>query len=268
MIAAEFTDDIGKEIVTQLKRGVKENKYCSAHVLRDGKRWYFDSVGCYWFTSEVLISDAPPHPDHFGIFHGGWVPSGERFGPGYPVDYSRPEVLYWLEALLDKSGMFAPVLPFLWHTEPTQIIEDCGFVFKDVLNPACNAGLLWTFMQATRLMFENCRRMEKFMYVREHYPELALLLTLTLQPYSNLDGVWCPTAVAHGEPLGNQGWRRSGFILNKTLTPSDIHSPNGSSRCFGGPFLDGYALRPPSRPLPEWIELFKKAAQDGRMVTI
>lgn len=271
MIATEFADEIGEKIVAELKKGKAEKspsrRYCSSQVLLKLKQWRFEDIGCYAYTADTLRDQ---HPDHFGIFHGGWLPLGERLGVVYPVDYERPEVLWWLDALLDPKGMFAPVLPFLWHTEPKEIIADCGFVFKDVLNPACNAGLLWTFMQATRLMFENRGRMDKFVYLREHHPELALLLTLTLQPHKTTEpeNLWMPTVVAHGEPLGTQGWKRAGYVISRKLTPHTIHQPAGSARCYGGYFSLDYSVSNARFPLKEWINHFEKAAKNDRLVEI
>lgn len=263
MIATEFTDDTGEKIVAELQKGKEgTRKYCSSHVVLHPKKWIFEDVGCYAYTSIALRNS---HPDHFGIFHGGWRPIGESVQL-YPVGYSRPEVLWWLEALLDPKGMFEKVLPFLWHTEPKEIISDCGFVFKDVLNPVCNAGLLWTFMQATRLMFENRSRMDRFVYLREHHPKLALLLTLTLQPRGDPSGEWSPTVVAHGEPLGTQGWKRAGYVLSGKLTPRTAHQPAGSARCYGGHFPLDYSVSNLRFPLGKWIELFEKAAKDGGLV--
>ena len=268
MIAATFTDEVGEGIAALMRKQDKATR-CAGSVLLDRpetKGWSFEGEFCYAPVSSHLMYKKK-HPDHFGIFYGGYVPIGEGTGVNWPCDWERPEAKEWLEAILDPEGIFKGVLPYLWKTAPDDILRDHGFVYKNVLDKNCNAGLLWTFMQASRLMFENRGRMKSFIAARKELPlRVATVVALTLQEFS--EGLWGNVMVVHGEPFGTQGFRKAGYALAGKLTPVSRHSPGRSADCFGGATPIDYRLETQRKSLREWVTLFEKAAQDGKHVEV
>lgn len=262
MTKTSFTEKIGGEIIALL-RG-HQYSGIAVSVTKEGKKFTVHNDPCYAPLTRRMTA-AP-----FGVFYGGHVPeqtNRSSFTNGWKYGYG-PEALVWLEHLLDPKGIFAPVLPHLYRTKPEEILEDRGFVFTDPNGP--NKGLLWTFIQATRLMLENSSRMPSLLYAREKYPaNMATVIALTVRPHGKApEGGWCPVVSAHGEPLGTQGWKRVGFALAGKLTPRDYHSTISSAQCFGGDITLDYNNPSRTLPLEQWVEKFTEAAKNGTVVTV
>lgn len=204
--------------------------------------------------------------DFFGLHYGGWT-KDKPMVHGY-----GPEALLWLGALLNPEGPFKGVLPYLYHTDPAEVLEDKGFVFKGLtpimvdkkITPTLDRGLLWCFAQATRLMFENTKRMERFQYASTvTHPNTALLVTLSLMPVNGLTGNWTMVIPAHGEPLSSEGYKRAHRFLNCDPVPTTTIGPGGSANCFGNVFID-YRSQHPRQSLPEWITRFENERTNPR----
>jgi hypothetical protein len=273
MIKSELTDDTAETIIKLLKEqyATKSSTICAA-VLWSGKNWSRDTYACYRYVTEELVGrgNTPPetikHPDHFGIVFQGWNGLDRSCAQGI----EKKEVSIWLDHLLDPTGPFKEILPHLYHKTTKEILQDKGFVIKDALS--CNAGLLWTFLQATRLMYENPHRMPWFLHGVERLGgdmPMALFCAFALKPLTanfngqtkKLDENWTVCNHSHGEPLGSYAYQLAFQFLNGVLSPNDRHCTSSSHSCFGTCTVppNFYSLiKNMVKPFDEWVIEFNK----------
>lgn len=77
--------------------------------------------------------------------------------------YYNKESLTWLEMLLDPSGPFKTLLPFLAENQPEQVQARQCFIFPDV--SVIPARLTWCFAIASRLGFANARVLWRYLHM-------------------------------------------------------------------------------------------------------
>jgi hypothetical protein len=262
MKKSTLTDDTAAEIIKLMQEQYASKSREIAAAVLWNKKWFRSTYACYRYVHELLVdcerNESKPikgHPDHFGIVFQGW--SGSVMTQGI----EKIEVSVWLDHLLDPNGPFREILPHLYHTTTKEILEDKGFVIKDALS--CNAGLLWTFLQATRLMYENFRRMAPFMYgvkeLRDDMP-MALFCAFALKPCDTDFKLWATGNCAHGEPMGHYAYVFAHEFLNGKLTKCDEHTTSRSFRCFGDHLSPPYSYRNHSicKPFAEWVKKFNE----------
>lgn len=243
-----LTTDIGKQFVDKLQKIYKLNSHSVGYSV--DCRLVGHPESCYAPTANRV---AEADKDYFGLLYQGWSGKMNQQGVG-------PEAKLWLEYLLNPKGAFQGILPYLFHSTPKGVLEDKGFVFRNLRHPKkpVNMGLLWTFAQATRLMYENPKRMERFLHCVELLPDkdMALLCTLSVGPRDKMDGLWSPCVGAHGEPLGsyNGGFRLAGSFLAHKLQKNNNCATGRSFTCFSA--SDEITGTP--RLLPSWVELYEK----------
>jgi hypothetical protein len=172
----------------------------------------------------------------------------------------------YMTYLLNKDGPFRHLFPYMHHHKPRQVLKDRGIIFKNLLDKELNAGLLWTFIQATRFMYEHPEHMKRFLYLAKklrHEKVLALFASIAIQPTTaNLDGNWALNVPGHCSPLGSYGISRAKGFLTGKLIKLDSHCTTGSANCFGGTNSNpnGWQDRSTVKPLDTWLNQFRKAA--------
>lgn len=257
-----FTNDIGDAIVTKLQEGfAKKQTKVGYSVMGD------PLVGAGEYCYAPVAAKLQMGHDYFGILYQGW--SGKICVQEY-----NAEARLWLEYLLNPEGAFSSLFPYMYKTTPDDIISDCGFIFKDLAKPKApvNQSLMWCFLQATREMYENPARMDRFKYCAKHIEDknLAVFCTLTLQPQDKSPkGQWVPTIASHGSPLGQTGtYRRAAPFLNVVVTKTAHIGTRGSGDCFGGPIDYDYRDRSPalSLSLDDWVKRFNEERKYGGKV--
>lgn len=252
-----FTNNIGQGIVSLLQKQWKRQGNDVGYSVIENT---IHADPCYQPTAGRL---GLKNTDHFGLLFQGY--SGSSC-----VQEHGPEAKEYLSCLLDPNGPFKGILPYLWHSTADEIIADKGFVFKDLDGkPRVNLGLLWTFAQASRLMYENPGRMKVFQYAIKTYHDdkpLSLLLCFILTPWEfppTKKTTWKRAVGCHGEPLGRGGTFLAGRFLTGNILPHNEHSTSGSWQCFGRVPERGYPeqikLANEQHLLSEWVTKFKEA---------
>lgn len=256
-----FTANIGKGIVSLLQKQWKKNDdFVGCSIFEERIR----EEPCYAPTAQFL---GQSDTDHFGLLFQGYsgVPLKQKYSE---------EAEQYLDCLIDPSGPFRSILPYLWHTTVKEILDDKGFVFKDLDGykgsiEKVNLGLLWTFAQATRLMYETPSRMKVFQHARKLYLKdkpLQLFLCMSLQPWESITEttMWLPCTACHGEPLGHYAIELAGRFLTGNIVRHDNHSTAKSWLCFGkknwssSDYKEQSVLMSEKRLLPNWVSQFKK----------
>lgn len=238
MIPLKFTPSLGEEIVTAAQ------KFCAAHktsqcspvvMVAPGGKVTARADVCYAPTASEFNSHKSS--DIIGFMYRGGG-SGDDTGNMSCTEYLGPEAKDYLSHLMHKDSPFKDVFPYIWKTDVDDIMADKVIVCHNLSDKKLNAGLLWTFAQATRFMFEHPSRMKTFQYLRSKYPtnpNLVLLATYVLQPMNknNPDGLWTSAVQGHCAPLGSLSpWQKAYGFLNGKLIKRDAHGPSGSASCF------------------------------------
>lgn len=267
-----LTDETAAEIITLMQKqyDTKSAEIC-ATVHMKNKKWVSETWACYrypcgYINGEPNYEGPDDHPDHFGVVFQGWTKGPKNYIQGLHAK----EVTVWLDHLLDPDGPFRLVLPHLYHTTAKEIIEDCGFVIKDA--STVNGGLLWTFLQATRLMYENSQRMGRFMHgVNKGLDQpMALFCAFAIRPIEQIpgtydykiSGLWNTGNSAHGEPLGHGAYQLAENFLAGRVVRDMPHNTGGSYRCFGdiNQPPNYYSWQPKqAKSFDDWVTEFEKA---------
>lgn len=232
----------------------KKHSNCSSTFHGESAEWY--GSGCYAYPASRI---AVGKERYVGVLYQGWDKEKEHA----MCQGDNPEAHLWMEYLTDPDGPFREVFPWLVYKTAKEINQHHGYIIQGFNDPDFPNGLIWSWAMATRYMYENPKRMERFLYCVDKIKDraLALFVTLTLQPTGkDLAGLWGQTIIAHGEPLGNSGYRRSHAFLNGIVTPSGHHGTVGSSNSFGGPIHWDYSSRNivPKLPFDDWVKCFQK----------
>lgn len=266
MKTAEFTDDIGAEIVALMQKPPEGAQNCCAAVLRthdsDLGAWENRWEPCYAPTARKLGQSE--HPDHFGIPFFGRGTGGERNDAKEAKEPYDEEAIRFLTTLMDPAGAFKGVLPSLWRKTPEEVLQDRGFVVINGLSPECNPALVWTFLQAARMIYEHKRVLPLFTEALTHTKntQVALFCALSLWHRPNLFTNARPSL--HGEALGsamtNPYRLRQSFLTGVTTKPADArHTPYHSHQCFPTTErLVGYNIKEITHPLSEWVKLYEE----------
>lgn len=252
-----FTDEIGNNIVALLKIQWDKDGHRVSYTVFD-KTIFEDE--CYAPVAHRLNASG----DIFGLLFQGY--SGTSL-----IQEHTKHAKQYLDCLLDPKGPFKGILPYLWHSKMPEVIKDKGFVFKDLAGkddlPRVNMGLLWTFAQATRLMYESPHRMKTFLHAAEEFPKdkpLQLFVCFSLQPSHKT--LWESVMVTHGEPLGNYGIAHAGRFLSGTTVDYPTCATVRSWRCFGKKptcfeqydYKEISKLTSEEKTLSEWVTQFQK----------
>jgi hypothetical protein len=256
-----FTPKIGDEIIEKMKSWNKRDQHfmvCSGVRFQPKVEWVAEGWACHRYAHEELL--AASHPDIMGFVYQGVRPYDK------PYKMTKTGIAY-LRCLVDPEGPFKEVLPYLYHSEWKQIIKDNGIVAYNLSDKKLNAGLFWTFIQATRLLFEHKEHAPRFEYLRKYFkdPAWTLLATIALQPVQakKLDGNWAPCIPQHCSPLGQKPWIRAKGFLSGKLIHHPEHATLNSSMCFGGG-IPSYsyetAVKISPKPLDEWVKGLLNAA--------
>lgn len=229
MYAQPLTDETADQIRLRLMEAAESPVAGAVLLILDdgnGNRfWAHRPEPCYNPTSATLSHDG--HPDHFGICFFG----GHKNGP-YPRKHV--EAYRFLSHLMNPKGPFAGVLPYLANPTAKEVWKDRGFIIKDAL-AIKSPGLLWTFLQAARAIWEHDMTLPVFVEARKNTkdPVVALYTALTL--HLKYAGHYDVLRASHGEPLGAtwaNGYRLRKAFLSGTVVEAGTHSPYGSWRCF------------------------------------
>jgi hypothetical protein len=221
---AEFSDNIGAEIVSAMQN-LKQTRTVSADVTFVGGKWTANNTGCYAYMMDAL--KRANHPDHFGIVYKTFNAKPDLSRDPAPVGRT---CYSWLQTLLNPEGVFAGVLPFLWHKTPKEIIRDKGFVLHSMLAPECNPGLVWTFLLASRMLWEHHHERKLWDDIRKNVKDkdIALFLTLALARSAQGFGIGYK---GHGQPVVSP-WIKARSFLQHDFQKWPTQGPNGSSGCF------------------------------------
>lgn len=268
MRTAEFTDDIGAEIVALMQKPLEGTETCCASVLRTHASvarlgaWENRWEVCYAPTARKLESN---HPDHFGIPFFGRGAGGAGAAAEKAKEPYDEEAIRFLTTLMDPAGAFKGVLPSLWHKTPEEVLQDRGFVVINGLSPECNPALVWTFLQAARMIYEHKQVLPLFTEALTHTKDtqVALFCALSLWPTPGNQFTNARPNL-HGDALGsaltNPYRLRQSFLTGVTTKPASArHHPFGSHNCF--PTTEkpaDYHIDEIIHPLSKWVKLYEE----------
>lgn len=250
----EFTDETAQKII-RLLPDLPPSRGCCAAVLqfREGQwsnRWQV----CYAPTAATLFG---LHPDHFGIPFLGAGAGGTHDETQAHTGQYGVETLAFLSALMDPTGPFKGVLPFLYHATPKEVFADKGFVIyraTEIPSP----GLLWTFLQAARMLWEHADVYRAWCEARKHTKDHIVALYIALALALHDKEYQTHRVGKHGDSLGSapgNPYRLRESFLRGIVVPGDTqHRPFRSWACFP-------ALEPlpgnVRKPLDEWVQEFE-----------
>lgn len=105
-----------------------------------------------------------------------------RKGAGETKAYRQRANLEWLKMLVGKNTPFPNVLPHLYVTNPSQILDDGGFIVKDfkkVPNAEFNC-----FIICARLCYEYGPSMDTYLFLRDrkHTQRISALMATGMRP--------------------------------------------------------------------------------------
>lgn len=249
---AELTTEIADKYLSAFQKAWQKHSnsvgYSFFGPTAEGK-----TEACYAPPANKLNSECDQ--DYFGLLYQGW--SGKPMIQGM-----GKEAVLWMEYLVDPEGPFKEILPFLYHKTAEEICDDNGILYYNLVD--CNIALLWTFAQATRYMYENPGRMERFQYLVAKFPKdkaMVLFCTFVLGPVGDdiTDTLWARSVIAHGEPLGNMGIKRAHAFLNGIVSKTDVTGTSLSCQCFGGTIAYDYRTGGigPQQGLDDYVKSFE-----------
>lgn len=269
MKTAEFTDDIGAEIIALMQKPPTKKPNCCAAVLRT--HYSVDRLGvwenrweaCYAPTARKL--ESPDHPDHFGIpFFGQGVGDDQANAEPSEEPYNEAAICF-LTALMDRAGAFRKILPSLWHKTPEEVLQDRGFVVINGLSPECNPALVWTFLQAARMIYEHKPVLPLFTKALTHTKDTQVALFCALSLWPTPDNRFTNARPnLHGDALGstmtNPYRLRQPFLTGVTTKPANArHHPYGSHMCFPTTEMPvRYNINETVHPLSKWVKLYEE----------
>lgn len=228
MQPAKFTPEIGDAIISEMQ-GLKQDSSVSADVSWSNtyRKWQAFNTGCYAYIMDRLNKETKgenPHPDHIGIVYKTFAKNERN------PNQMDGTCFTWLETLLDPGGVFAGVLPFLYHTTPKEIIADRGFVVHGLKSKECNPGLVWTFLLASRMLWEHINERALWNDVRKATEDKDISLFLTLALCRSSSG-FAIGPKGHGQPITFQHKKARSF-LQRDFNQWEGQGPFGSSQCL------------------------------------
>ena len=264
MKAVPLTDETADTIIKLMEEPLRGYNCCaSVRKTGAGGAWANRWEACYRPPASELLNSAW-HPDHFGIpfFGAGAGGCGMETRPA--KDQYSTEAEAFLSACMAPDGAFKEVLPHLYHATAKEVWKDKGFVVKDALAMK-SPGLLWTFLQAVRMIWEHQSTLPIFVEASQltKDPQVALFASLSLMPskrnnYANARG--CLHGDALGSVPGNPIRLRKSFLQGIVAAGSvSDHKPYESWSCFptDEPH-SGYRFAPTLKPLAQWLKEFEE----------